>query len=78
MMTRKEKLKIIASDVDECTSTYSAFMRKLNKENPNLMKDFMRSFKDAFDAAMNERLENHQGVALLKAKQEIANNASKI
>lgn len=58
----------------EETSTYSAFMRKLNKESPDKVKEFMKVYKDAFDEAMEEELENHQNVALLKAKQEI--NAS--
>ena len=45
-------------------------MRKLKKENPEGMEEFMRYYKEAFDAAMEEGLDNHQNVALLKAKQE--------
>ncbi len=71
MMNRKESfIKIMTDPEPEDTSTYSAYMRKLKKDNPESMEEFMRHYKEAFDAAMEEDLENHQNVALLKAKQE--------
>lgn len=69
-------IKIMTKSDSEDTSTYSAFMRKLKKDNPEGMNSFMRHYKDAFDAAMDVKLDNHQGVALLKAKQEISGDAS--
>src|ERR1700748_2363711 len=33
----------------EITTTYSAIMRDLRKNNPEMVNSFMKSFKDAFD-----------------------------
>lgn len=71
MISRKESfIKIMTNPEPEVVSTYSAHMRNLKKENPGSMEEFMMHYKEAFDNAMEEELENHQNVALLKAKQE--------
>jgi hypothetical protein len=61
-------------DVDkEVTDTFSSHMRKLNKEDPEKAIAFMKAFKEAFDNALDNNLDNHQDVALLCAKESVAN-----
>lgn len=66
---RKAFEKILATKED--ASTYSSALRGMNKKNSNDTIPFMKAYKDAFDEAMEEALEDHQNIALLKAKQEI-------
>ena len=56
----------------ETTNTFSAAMRKLNKKEPEKVTEFLRAFKEAFDDAMEEGVDDHQNVALLQAKKSIA------
>lgn len=56
----------------ETTDTFSATMRKLHKEDPKKMVEFAKSFKEAFDDAMEEGIDDHQTVALLQAKKSVA------
>ena len=58
----------------ESDDTYSSALRKLNKENPEKVKKFMKHFKDSFDQAMEEKINNPQNVALIQAKTSIASN----
>ena len=68
---RKELLMIICAEV---TDTYSSTMRAINKDNPKKLQQFMKTFKDAFDSALNNDEEYHQDVALEEAKN--ANNCN--
>jgi hypothetical protein len=52
----------------EKEETYSSVMRDLNKNNPEKIPEFMRKFKDAFDAAIESDIDDHQTVALMEAK----------
>ena len=70
LTSRKKKLMKILSSKKE-SETYSACLREMNKENSKDRERFMKAFKEAFDDAMEEELEDHQNIALLKAKQEI-------
>ena len=58
----------------EITDTYSATMRRLNKEDPEKAKEFMIAFKEAFDDAMDQNIDDGQSVALLQAKEAIASD----
>ena len=59
----------------EETPTYSAMMRELNKKkNPELREEFMRKFKDAFDQAMEQELEDAQTLALMEAKKSLGSD----
>ena len=66
MMLSKE-----SQTTPEITTTYSAIMRDLRKNNPEMVNSFMKSFKDAFDRAMEENLEEAENAALLEAIQTI-------
>lgn len=55
----------------ETTTTYSAAMRDLRKNNPDKVKNFMKAFKEAFDAANVEKLDDVESIALLQALQSI-------
>ena len=72
MSNRKENLTQLVRLMEEPTATYSSIMRDLNKDGDKDKRlAFMKSFKQAFDNAMNQSLENAQSIALLEAKQEI-------
>jgi hypothetical protein len=60
-----------AENNPEVTTTYSAFMRELRKNNPKLVPSFMKAFKDAFDRAMDDNLEEAENAALLEAMQTV-------
>lgn len=70
-----EWLNIIAADKED-TSTYSAMMRQLNKENPDKRLEFMRKYKEAFDEALENNIPDHQMVALMQAKKSLAFNVN--
>jgi len=65
---KKNLLKI--SQMAEATNTYSSMMRSL-KSDPEKREIFMRLFKDAFDEACSQSLEDPQNVALIKAQIEL-------
>lgn len=72
-MNRKFFLqKLAETSSQEDVSTFSSVMRELNKEKDLVKRDkFIKAFKEAFDEAFNQGLEDHQSIALIKAKQEI-------
>lgn len=74
MYYRKNALKQFSSLIKESaevTTTYSAMMRKLRKEQPEKVLDFMKAFKKAFDQAVDEKLDDYESVALMEAIQMI-------
>lgn len=72
---RKADLALIHLKTAEETSTYSAMMRELNKKkDPALREEFMKKFKDAFDKAMEEELEDAQTLALMEAKKSLGSD----
>lgn len=75
MQTRFEILKDIIKTADKTAEindfSYSAIMRHLRKNNPELVSDFMKSFKRAFDAALNEELPDFEQLALMEAAKSI-------
>ena len=56
---------------EEDTVSYSATMRKLRKSNPELVRPFMKSFKSAFDNAVNENMEDAEKLALMEARKSV-------
>lgn len=75
MNNRKKILKSLAKETtskETVPNTYSEQMRQLNKDGDYEKREkFMKCFKETFDRAMNDSLENHQEIALLSAKKEI-------
>jgi hypothetical protein len=61
-------MKPTTAQIKEETETYSSVMRDLNKNDPEKIPEFMRKFKDAFDAALESDIDDHQTVALMEAK----------
>lgn len=72
--TRYQWLRLAKEVQEEETSTYSAMMREINKNQPEIREEFMRKFKDAFDRAMEQNLEDHQTIALMEAKKSLGSN----
>lgn len=57
-----------AENKEENISTYSAYLRKINKENPELIIETMKKFKEIFDKALEQDtpLEDIESVCLLE------------
>ncbi len=51
--------------------TYSSMMRNLRANKPEIVKEFMEIFKNTFDVAMNDNLEDAEQIALLEAMQKL-------
>lgn len=66
-MSRQLELAIILASTEESVDTYSSALRRLNKKNSKNTIEFMKRFKDAFDDALEQDLEEHQNIALRKA-----------
>ena len=66
MQTRLEILQSFLKKAQESPS-YSATMRKLRKDHPEKVVEFMTSFKEAFDTALEDKLEDIESVALMQA-----------
>jgi hypothetical protein len=58
------------ADLVDVSVTYSSVMRDLNKVDKSKLDEFMHHFKEAFDGAFLEGLEDMEGVALLQALQK--------
>lgn len=56
----------IIKDDDLTTNTFSSTTRDINKKNPEDVKDFMKSFKDSFNRALEEDLEDPDCLALMQ------------
>lgn len=52
----------------EATSTFSAEMRELRKNNPEKVMDFLKQFNNSFQNALQENIENPEQAALLETK----------
>lgn len=51
--------------------SYSAVMRRMRKEHPKLVHDFMRAFKNAFDNGQDQNIEGLETVALMEAVKSV-------
>ena len=66
MYTRYKLLKLFYKEAKP-EFTYSSIMRMLNKKDPDKIPQFMKEFKEAFDKAMEEGLEDSDKIALVQA-----------
>ncbi len=73
METRLEMLQYLVKTAKEKQEfSYSATMRSLNKNHPEKVKEFMKSFKSAFDAALIDGLnEDVESMCLMQASKEV-------
>lgn len=68
----QSRLEILRSFVKEANPnmqdfSYSAIMRQMRKQHPERVKEFMRNFKNAFDAARSEEMDSMEQIALMQA-----------
>ena len=66
---RKAALDVMNSSSTSTTTTYSETMRWLKKNAPESMESFMKTYKDAFDEAMDRDVEDPESAAMLQALQ---------
>ncbi|HLG26272.1 MAG TPA: hypothetical protein VI423_00635 [Paenisporosarcina sp.] len=72
MQTRLDILQyFVKAAKQKQDATYSATMRRLHKENPEKVMDFMKAFKQAFDDAVSNKIESVEQTALLQAIKSI-------
>lgn len=72
MQSRLDILKSLLKKANSNTDfSYSATMRKIRKEHPEKVTEFMNAFKRAFDEAQNDEIENIEQVALMQAIKSI-------
>jgi CRISPR/Cas system CSM-associated protein Csm4 (group 5 of RAMP superfamily) len=57
-----------ASSLVEATSTFSAEMRELRKNNPEKVMNFLKQFNQSFQNSLQEGIENPEQAALLETK----------
>lgn len=69
METRLEILRSIKKESSDVS--YSASMRRLRKNDPENVYQFMKSFKEAFDRAIEEGLDDPENLALMEARKSI-------
>ena len=60
-----------AQEEQETTETFSSIMRELNKNFPDKVRDFMISFKNAFDESLISEVDDPDSVALMQAMNDI-------
>lgn len=70
METRYDMIKSLAQEKLHDFS-YSAVLRHLRKNNPELVSDFLKAFKEAFDEGMRDDLDDIEQAALMEAIQSI-------
>lgn len=56
------------SSLVEATSTFSAEMRELRKNNPEKVMNFLKQFSQSFQNSLREGIENPEQAALLETK----------
>lgn len=70
MWTRKSMLQNILRNAGEHFS-YSAIMRKLRKEQPKLVEEFMKCFQLAFQDAISSDIQDPEKVALMQTVKQL-------
>ena len=73
MQSRLEILKSILKEANPNKDdfSYSAMMRRIRKTHPELVRDFMKAFKNAFDAGQDQGIEGLERVALMEAVKSV-------
>ena len=67
MQTRFEMFKDMIKSAKGPDFSYSAVMRHVRKNSPNKLKQFMKTFKEAFDIGMEDNIPDIEQVALMEA-----------
>jgi ABC-type nitrate/sulfonate/bicarbonate transport system substrate-binding protein len=69
MQSRIEIFKFLIkkSDINKKDFSYSAIMRDIRKKYPDKVKPFMQAFKEAFEAAKDEEIDDVEQTALMQA-----------
>lgn len=72
MQTRLDILKYFSTKkAAHQDASYSATMREMRQQQPEKVMAFMKSFKEAFDAAISDEMENAEKIALMQALKSI-------
>ena len=66
-----DMVQIIKNNSSDVVKSYSIIMRDLNKQDRSKAVEFMKSFKSAFDQAIEQDLEDAEKIALLEAIQSV-------
>ena len=64
---RIDILKKLSENNTETAATFSSTMRDLRKSNPKKVNQFLKAFKQAFDMACEQNLDDVEQLALLEA-----------
>ena len=59
---------VLGEESAEATSTFSAEMRELRKNNPEKVMNFLKQFNQSFQNSLQEGIENPEQTALLETK----------
>lgn len=73
MQSRLEILKSLLKEANPNKDdfSYSAMMRRVRKEHPELVRDFMKAFKSAFDAGQDQGIDGLETAALMEAVKSV-------
>lgn len=69
MQSRVEIFKFFIKEANQNKDdfSYSSIMRRIRKQYPNKVHDFMNAFKAAFDSIQDQNIEGSEQVALMQA-----------
>lgn len=59
---------VLGEELAEATSTFSAEMRELRKNNPEKVISFLKQFNQSFQNSLQEGIDNPEQAALLETK----------
>ncbi len=62
------KIVLGEENLPEVTSTFSAEMRELRKNNPDQVMNFLKQFNQSFQNSLQEGIDNPEQAALLETK----------
>ena len=62
------KIVLGEENIPEITSTFSAEMRELRKNNPDQVMNFLKQFNQSFQNSLQEGIDNPEQAALLETK----------
>lgn len=51
--------------------SYSSLMRRIRKEHPDKVLNFMQAFKEAFDSGQDQNIQGLEQVALMQAAKSV-------
>lgn len=73
MQSRLEILKHFVKEANPNKDdfSYSSLMRRIRKQHPERVRDFMRAFKQAFDSGQDQGIEGLEQATLMQAAKSI-------